>query len=68
MMVNKLSLNFNGPSLCQDLIVNDSTACSGSLHLAGYSVYGVHQSITLVADCSRITVGILCEIWPSWVF
>ena len=28
----------------------------------------MHQTITLVTDRSRITVGIFCDMWPSWVF
>ena len=61
-------MNFNGSSLCQKLNVDDSTTSLGALQSAGYSAHGVHQSITLVKNFPCVTVGILCELWPGWVF
>ena len=61
-------MQFYGPSLCQNLMVDNSTASGGALNSAGYSAYGVHQSITSATMRAQITVGIVCATWPSWVF
>ena len=60
MVVNRLSLNFNGLSLCQDLTIDGSDPGTALLNKADYSAYGVNQSITSVADRPQIIVAILC--------